>query len=752
MNSERPFIQLLPALTLVFLAVIVMDFVGYAMVPLSAWRLDWFGIDVRLSMIAYEIALTVLWVAVPVAALALIGRKLPSAVSRIAGALLLWLAIAFIGASWMFYVASGDFLGIPALSMWWSNFTEMWQHIVTIAPMVLLYLMGGSLVVAVLILSLSSLIRRKGHSVAIRLAAGFWIAAGLLCAVITVWGQIQVPSDQAKRYEYIKSQRNGPFAYLTHTVIELIANPAVPPVPQWADQYFKRPARTGNDAWLAKVDRSKVKKENVILLVVESLRHDALTTFGGDREAMPTLDALARNGYRFANDYTQASHSNYADLVPLCSNYPLRAAATYTYPKVYTYPHVLLYDLLKPLGWRTAIFSSQNESWGGMANFLKSENLDHFLHAETYKGPTYVPRYDKWFVAWMKGEKRAGKIDDRFTVNEAIKWIGDGSDKPFFIYMNLQSSHLPYDIPKDFDPPFDLPEGVTKVELHPGLMRILGNGKITREQKVGAVKTRYLNSLAYLDSQFGRLVAMLKESGQLQNTLFVVTADTGQAFFEHGSIGHGGIPWNEVVRVPLFFHGPGIEPGQESGLAMHLDIAPTILSLLGLPPHPSFQGNDLFNVPADQRPPAFVVTQSPIAESLAVVWHDWKYVYDLEANDAMLFDLAADPHEQHNLVGQAPAGLVPALGRLLGVWRRAQINYYQDVSRHVRQYSPRLPPGFSLRSFYEASVAAVNGNGQSRARVADKGESPTAQPENARANEGIQNRASPDSRAATPGS
>ena len=112
--------------------------------------------------------------------------------------------------------------------------------------------------------------------------------------------------------------------------------------------------------------------------------------YGGTRDVMPAVDALARESRVFTNAYIQASHSNYAGLVPLSSQYPLRSPQMYRYPPDPTYPRVLIYDVLKALGYKTAIFSSQNERWGGMINFHRQSSLDRFFHAGHSPGTTYA--------------------------------------------------------------------------------------------------------------------------------------------------------------------------------------------------------------------------------------------------------------------------------------------------------------------------------------------------------------------------
>ena len=121
------------------------------------------------------------------------------------------------------------------------------------------------------------------------------------------------------------------------------------------------------------------------------MRNDQLKVGGSKRIVMPNLEKIIESSRVFTNNYTQASHSNYADMGPLSSHYPLRSPNAYVYPVNPSYPRVLIYDILKELEYKTAVISSQNEKWGSMINYLKTGHIDHFFHSETYDGPTYVP-------------------------------------------------------------------------------------------------------------------------------------------------------------------------------------------------------------------------------------------------------------------------------------------------------------------------------------------------------------------------
>jgi arylsulfatase A-like enzyme len=372
----------------------------------------------------------------------------------------------------------------------------------------------------------------------------------------------------------------------------------------------------------------------------------------------------------------QASHSNYQALVPLSSHYPLRSPEMYEYPPNPTYPRVLIYDVLKPLGYRTAVFSSQNERWGGMINFHRPGSLDRFFHAETFTGPTHAPWGDLGFADWVRETRAAGSVDDRYTVTEAIQWIDSIGRDPFFIHMNLQSSHLPYVVPEDFPRRF----GPKTIDF------AIMWGKFPLD-KVDVVKDRYADSLYYEDTQIARLFEHLRQRGLWDNTIVVIGGDNGEAFYEHNFAAHASSLFNEVVKVPMIVRAPGLEPGLDARPAMFLDVPPSIFHLLGLPPHPSFQGISLFEPSSDPNRSLYIVVQTPAAFQSAIVRSGFKLLHNELDGRYYLWDQVNDPGEKKPLTASRP-DLVQDLAERLRFWRAEQLSYYADVSRHSREYPP----------------------------------------------------------------
>ncbi len=592
--------------------------------------------------------------------------------------------------SWASYRQLGAFPNHEALQFFGLSSEQIAQHLAQQSPALALIVPASILLLAAfLVFGLPRLVERLAASTQRRLVklalggAALSALVALLGHVVALWSSRQlvdptsgstVPLPQA--YAYERAYSAGAFAAAAYNTWVAL-NPREVERLRRTDLKIERRPLLPMTAYVAEAEKRPFERYNVIVLLVDSMRRDEFVAFGAPRVVTPNLEQAAETGRVFAHAYASATHSDYADPCPLTSQYPLRARfGLTTYSKNPTYPRVFIYDILHALGWRTAIISSQNETWGDMLEFLDNGTFDFILHSETFKGPTYVPRHDDTLNAWIKGTKRAGKIDDRFTVNEAIQWIGDGSNqKPFFIYMNLQSSHVPYEVPADFKRRF-APEGSEYDFTF---------GDISADQ-VQVARQFYRDALAYSDEQVGRLIDHLKRIGQWDKTILFATGDTGQAFMEHNYFTHGRDLWQEVVNPMMLVHGPGVKPGVDEQLARQIDIPPTVLGLLGLPPHPSFHGVDLLNPPPGPRS-AYMVVHTPLARQYGIVRGHMKLIKDVKRGRVLLYDLSADPGEKHDLSRLRP-DVVDDLESRIDTWYENTVEYYEDPARQKREYPP----------------------------------------------------------------
>jgi arylsulfatase A-like enzyme len=206
----------------------------------------------------------------------------------------------------------------------------------------------------------------------------------------------------------------------------------------------------------------------------------------------------------------------------------------------------------------------------------------------------------------------------------------------------------------------------------------------------GAVHDMYDNSLAYADRQLGKLFAALKKTGRWDSTVVAVLGDHGEAFYEHGFGAHGGQLFNEVTHVPLIIHVPGRAPAVDTLPASSLDVMPTILGILKLPPHPAYQGIDLARSAGRNDRPLFTLTQTGLADEVSIEQDQWKLIFDLRHSVPRIYDLRNDPGELHDVAAQFPAQR-DALMETMATWWARQIGYYRQLPAHPEYYAPGAP-------------------------------------------------------------
>ena len=413
----------------------------------------------------------------------------------------------------------------------------------------------------------------------------------------------------------------------------------------------------------------------VIVLLIESLRSDVLR----NNAIMPHLKQLSEDSVLFKNGITTSSHSDYADPSVFSSHYPLRSKRHHYYPKKIPYPRVMLYDILKAYGYKTALFSAQNENWSEMRNYLDSGSLDVFFDSNASPNKSYVPKSDTGFMEWFKKTKNAGKLDDGLIIDEAIRWIKGTNKTSFFLYLNLQRSHFPYTWPENFTPkfkPYEIDFPITFVNYP--------------QEKIPVMRNRYFNSLAYIDEQLGKLISFLKQQNLYDKVIFVVSGDTGQAFYEHGFPTHGGALYNEVIRVPIMVKDPSLASAQtREETVSHIDIAPTILNLLGLKSHPSFQGFGMFQNIDWKNRPVFSTAQTSIANQNMILLDNWKFIYDSRKSQNFLYHLSEDPGETKNL-RLSKMGVTRYMKDQLQAWMNSQLKFYSEEERFKYEYPPKI--------------------------------------------------------------
>jgi hypothetical protein len=283
-------------------------------------------------------------------------------------------------------------------------------------------------------------------------------------------------------------------------------------------------------------------RPNVILIVLESTRADAIGRVVDGRPLTPVLDALARGGSSAPAAYSHVGFTTFSlqslfsgELAPVDDR------------------QSLVRDFLAN-GYRVGVFSGQGEDFGGTAQRIGLRRAQIYVDA-----------------AGLREERAFGSaglssltVDGKILLREFDRRLGRREDwaQPHFLFFNLQSAHFPYH--------------------SPGMDRILAGEPIPRGQ-IGAgnrdwVQRTYWNAVAYNDRLIGALIERLRRLGVLDNTLVVVTADHGESLFDDGFLGHGHMLSDEQTRIPFILSAPGIPLPPVMGLA---DMRRAILAAAG---------------------------------------------------------------------------------------------------------------------------------------------------------------------------
>ncbi len=602
------------------------------------------------------------------------------------------LAVVYI-VSWNLFLRTGRFPGWDVIGFTAHNKYMLWRYLVEGESGSLQYLIGvGVIGLAVLpmIFALAMFAAQVESKNRVRdFMSRIWCGWAIVLLLGIVWIiRDESPQRRAVRLDHLQSAAN-PMVTLFASFWESWRVQPISPL-LTADDLDLR----ADEAW---TPPDTADKPSIIIVAMESLRHDVVHLEHQGRQVTPYLNALARRGLEWKRAYAQSTHSDYADVCTVSSLYPLRTRLHHFYRYDDPWPRTRIYDLLKPAGYATAIISSQNESWGSMDAFLDSPNLDVFYHPERSddRRDQVLSVRDPGFNQELQaGALVAGKFPDRRTTSVAIQWIREQAarNKPFFLSMNFQSSHFPYLIPDDAARPF------TPYELDADVSFM----SYPRE-KTPNVRNAYYNALHESDRQLGRLLAALSEMELLDDVILLVIGENGEAFHENGSIGHAREPVEPVIHVATVMHAPRyLKPGVEEYPLEHVDLMPTVLGLMGWPSHPNFQGIDTLSA---DRPPSrerllFFHVNSPAARADALLFGGrWKYVINYRTGQRTLYDIDRDPGETSDLSAEQPK-LTTYLQRTLNQWRNRQLAYYHFPNYYTKAFPPKPPRWESLENAF----------------------------------------------------
>jgi arylsulfatase A-like enzyme len=408
------------------------------------------------------------------------------------------------------------------------------------------------------------------------------------------------------------------------------------------------------------------RRPNIVFLMPDQHRYHAVGCLGNSEVRTPHIDKLASEGVTM--------HHTFAN-TPVCC--PARAILL---TGQYCHRNGMIANDLR-LREESISFAEVLNGAGYRTGFVGKWHLDG-----GQREPGWVPPgarrqgFEFWAAHqcshrhfenhYFRDDPKAipfGKFEAEGWADVAVEFLdGAKTDKrPFYLTVQWGPPHDPYRAPANYSSRYD-----------PAKLTMRANYKSGNVPAPAAI-AEYYGMVTAIDDQVGRLMAKLDELGLRENTIVLYSSDHGDMLGSQGARLKRK-PWEESIRVPGFLRWPGrVKAGSRSDVFFtHVDFAPTLLGMAGLPVPKAMQGKDLSKPIVEGRgkgpDSAFFQIFGPFSgDGTDAGWRGVRTATHMYARYAdkpwVLYDLKADPFQQNNLVGKAPA-VEAALEKRLARW------------------------------------------------------------------------------------
>lgn len=302
--------------------------------------------------------------------------------------------------------------------------------------------------------------------------------------------------------------------------------------------------------WTALAIGEDSARTPVILVSVDTLRADRLSSYGCRQIRTPHIDALTQGGTLLSQVSALVPLTLPSHVSLLTSTYPFANGLEDNGEHLQS-DAVTLTTILKSRGYRTAAF---------VGGFVLDRRFGLNQGFDDYDSPFDLRQHSGTDPGDIK---RLGQD----VAHAATSWLEQNSSGPFFLFLHLYDLHTPY----------TLPPSVRARYPGPG----------------------YQAELEYVDDVLGNFWEFLQQRGIFEKTLILFTSDHGEGLGDHEENTHGYFIYQSTLHVPLIIHWPaatGPYPARIAEPTTLLDVAPTILQFLGIPRPPQFQGRSLLSL------------------------------------------------------------------------------------------------------------------------------------------------------------
>lgn len=394
-------------------------------------------------------------------------------------------------------------------------------------------------------------------------------------------------------------------------------------------------------------------RPNVLFLFSDDQRADTIRALGNPLITTPTLDRLVGEGTTFTRAYCMGAQQG-AVCVPsramMLSGKTLfriseKLENTTTWPQVFAQAGYATYGIGK---WHNTPPAFVNTFQVGKAVFFGGMN-----------DPYTMPLQDLNPAQQLVNKRTAEKHATELFADTAIEFLQQKRAQPFAMYVAFTLPHDPRTAPPEFRARYDaskLPLPKNFLPLHP-----FDNGEmVVRDERLAAwprtpdavreALADYYACVTFLDTQLGRILEALKQTGQYENTIIVFASDHGLAIGSHGLFGKQNL-YEHSMRAPVILAGPGVPKNKRSEAFTYLlDLFPTMCDLAGLKVPNGVEGLSLAPVLRGEQKTRRAAIFTAYRDVQRAVRDDrWKLIVYPRINQLQLFDLQRDPDELRNL-------------------------------------------------------------------------------------------------------
>lgn len=428
---------------------------------------------------------------------------------------------------------------------------------------------------------------------------------------------------------------------------------------------------------------------NVIVIVADDHTKKAM----GNHPLIntPNLDRLASESLVFKRAYCNSPICSPSRQSMLTGKYPHATGVTLLFTPFADGPNTTVAEHLKGFGFATALYGKSHFNewiWNGLYqnspptygfdeifdnnDIRQSDRVKKSLPDSIKTNNSYSPgtSHSIWNTSYLPSPCFDEDCEGTILAKRAVDYLRKNKDYRFLLWLAFYEPHAPFSFPVEYAnsvSPAQVVLPATSAEDDRWEPEIFRN--LVDEERKGAIAA-YLTSTMYLDKNIGLVLDALPKLGLVENTLIVYASDNGYLLYDHKRLEKHTM-WEQAVSVPLFVKGKGIRPRESEKLVEYVDIVPSILDALQIPPLTEVQGKSFYPMASgkDEETKDIVFSEYLEDNMAMVAGEKWKYVFHTGKRDLgleyktgfgapgishLLYDLENDPREAKNVADENP--------------------------------------------------------------------------------------------------